>query len=151
MSMINPPCRARPCSHSQSGFSMLEVMVAVLVVAIGLLGLAGLMNAGLRNNQSSSAQSQAVWLAYDMLDRLRADRAGAVAGSYNVTMVSAPGGSGFTNTELVGWRALLANALPSGTGSVAVNGRAVSVIVQWSDDRVGGGVTAQQLRIDSQL
>lgn len=139
------------CRQCQRGFSMLEVLVAILVVAIGLLGLAGLMNAGLRNNQSSSAQSQAVWLAYDMLDRLRADRTTAMAGGYNVTMGSAPGGSGFTNTELVDWRTLLANALPSGTGSVAVNGNAVSVIVQWSDDRVRGGATAQQLRIDSQL
>ena len=107
-------------SQLQRGFSMLEVMVAILVVAIGLLGLAGLMNAGLRNNQSSSAQSQAVWLAYDMLDRLRADRTVALAGGYNVSMGSAPGGSGFTNTELVGWRTLLANALPAGTGSVFV-------------------------------
>ncbi len=130
---------------------MLEVMVAVLVVAIGLLGLAGLMSTGLRNNQSSSAQSQAVWLAYDMLDRLRADRAGAVASSYNLPMGGAPGGSGFTNLELVGWRKLLKEALPSGTGSVDVTGSTASVIVQWSDDRVGGGVTAQQLRIDSQL
>ena len=139
------------CRQFQRGFSMLEVMVAILVVAIGLLGLAGLMNAGLRNNQSSSAQSQAVWLAYDMLDRLRADRTVAVAGGYNVLMGSAPGGSGFTNTELVGWRGLLGNALPAGTGSVNVVGNAASVIVQWSDARVQGGAATQQLRIDSQL
>ena len=139
------------CRQYQRGFSMLEVMVAILVVAIGLLGLAGLMNAGLRNNQSSSAQTQAVWLAYDMLDRLRADRTVALAGGYDLPMASAPGGSGFTNTELVGWRTLLTNALPSGRGSVEVTGNAVSVIVQWSDDRVRGGATAQQLRIDSQL
>ena len=135
----------------QQGFSMLEVMVAILVVAIGLLGLAGLMNAGLRNNQSSSAQSQAVWLAYDMLDRLRADRTVANAGSYNLLMTGTPSGSSFVNTELLGWRTLLANALPSGIGSVAVNGGIARVVVQWSDDRVQGGVATQQLQIDSQL
>lgn len=150
MSITTHPTKIN-CRQFQRGFSMLEVLVAILVVAIGLLGLAGLMNAGLRNNQSSSAQTQAVWLAYDMLDRLRADRAVALAGGYDLPMGGAPGGSGFTNTELVGWRTLLANALPSGTGSVAVNGNAVSVIVQWSDDRVSGGATAQQLQVDSQL
>ena len=130
---------------------MLEVMVAILVVAIGLLGLAGLMNAGLRNNQSSSAQSQAVWLAYDMLDRLRADKIVAGAGGYNVLMGSAPGGSGFANTELVGWRGLVAAALPVGTGSVSVVGNAATVIIQWSDDRVRGGSATQQLAVHSQL
>lgn len=145
------PMHKKPTYRQQRGFSMLEVMVAILVVAIGLLGLAGLMNAGLRNNQSSSAQSQAVWLAYDMLDRLRADRTVALAGSYDVAIGSAPGGSGFVNAELVGWRTLLANTLPSGTGGVAVNGNAARVIVQWNDDRVRGGAATRQLQIDSQL
>ena len=67
----------------QKGFTLLEVLVAVLVLAIGLLGLAGLQATSLRVNQSASMRSQATNLAYDMADRIRANRGAALAGSYD--------------------------------------------------------------------
>jgi type IV pilus assembly protein PilV len=56
------------------GFTLLEVLVAVLVLSIGLLGLAGLQAASLRNNHSGYLRSQATILAYDYIDRMRANR-----------------------------------------------------------------------------
>lgn len=139
------------------GFTLLEVLVAILVVAGGLLGLAALMNASLRNNQSANAQTQAVWLAYDMLDRLRADRINALApagANYNVALGAAPASSSpFPQAQLIEWRGLLKQNLPGGDGQVTVTPatREVTVIVEWADARVNGGLSARQLKIDSRL
>lgn len=139
------------------GFTLLEVLVAILVVAGGLLGLAALMNASLRNNQSANAQTQAVWLAYDMLDRLRADRINAVAAAganYNVALGAASASSAvFPKAQVDDWKTLLLQNLPGGDGSVAVipATREVTVVVQWADARVNGGLGARQLKIDSRL
>ena len=147
----------RPSVHGQHGFTLLEVMVAILVVAGGLLGLAALMNAGLRNNQSANAQTQAVWLAYDMLDRLRADRVNALAAAganYNVALGAASSSSAaFPKAQVTEWKTLLAANLPVGDGSVVVNPttREVTVVVQWSDARVKGGLGTRLLQIDSRL
>ncbi len=53
----------------QSGFTLLEIMVAMLVLSIGLLGLAGLMTSSMRNNLSASHRTQATWMASDIIDR----------------------------------------------------------------------------------
>ena len=63
------------------GFTLLEILVALLVLSIGLLGLAGLQTFSLRNNHSAFLRSQAVVLAYDALDRLRSNRDQAMLGT----------------------------------------------------------------------
>ena len=65
------------------GFTMLEVLVAILVVSLGLLGLAGLQTVGLRNNTSSAQRTIATQLAYDIADRMRGNYAGFLSGDYN--------------------------------------------------------------------
>lgn len=67
----------------QAGFSLLEVLIALLVLAIGLLGLAALQNVGLRLNSQSYERTQATILIDDMIDRMRANSAGVTAGDYN--------------------------------------------------------------------
>jgi len=67
----------------QSGFTLLEVLVAILVLSIGLLGLAGLMASSIRNNHSAYQRTQATWLAYDMIDRMRVNRANAITSANN--------------------------------------------------------------------
>ena len=58
-----------------AGFSLVEVLVAVLVLSIGLLGLAGLQIAGVKANDSARLRTEATLAAYDVADRLRADPA----------------------------------------------------------------------------
>lgn len=60
------------------GFSLLEVLVALVVLSIGLIGLAGMQSASLRFNNDAYLRSQATTLAYDMADRVRTN-AGAAA------------------------------------------------------------------------
>ncbi|MCP5152292.1 MAG: type IV pilus modification protein PilV [Ectothiorhodospiraceae bacterium] len=63
----------------ERGFSLMEVLIALLVLGIGLLGLAALQAQGLRFSTESYSRSQATVLAYDIIDRIRANRANAAA------------------------------------------------------------------------
>jgi type IV pilus assembly protein PilV len=137
------------------GFTLLEVLVALVVLSIGLLGLAGLMAASLKNSHSAYYRTQATWLAYDVLDRMRANRTVALANGYDLALGAAPGGSGLAATDLGEWDAELSNTLPEGDGSVAVqavgSSRFVTIVVQWNDTRGTGGDAAEQFRVDTQL
>lgn len=61
----------------QGGFSMIELLVAVLVMGIGVLGISALQMVSLQNNRGALQRAEAVNLAYDMMDRIRANPAGA--------------------------------------------------------------------------
>lgn len=67
-------------SRKQAGFSMMELLVAVLVMGVGVLGVTGLQLISLQNNQDALLRSEAVMLAYDMIDRVRANVPVDVAG-----------------------------------------------------------------------
>lgn len=139
----------------QSGFTLLEVLVAILVLSIGLLGLAGLMASSIRNNHSAQQRTQATWLAYDVIDRMRVNRPAAIASSdnYNVALGAASGSAGLAGADITDWKATLANALPAGDGAVAVDSvtREVNVVIQWNDSRGTGGSNVQQLQVETQL
>lgn len=137
----------------QKGFTLLEVMVAMLVLSIGLLGLAGLMASSLRNNHSAYYRSQATWLAYDVIDRMRTNRPNAAG--YVVGIPGASAAGGLAGADVTDWKGMIANALPEGDGSVAVaaagTARTVTVVIQWNDARGTGGDVAQQFTVVSQL
>jgi len=144
----------------QSGFTLLEVLVAVLVLSIGLLGLAGLLASSIRNNQSAYQRTQATWLAYDIVDRMRVNRPAALASDYDTTLgtpancAANPTLSGsMAAHELTGSKTLPACALPAGDGAFALNtaNRQVTVTVQWNDSRGTSGNTAQTFQIQTQL
>jgi len=128
---------ARGASLPQAGVSLVEVLVAVVLLSIGLLGLAGLQAGGMRVGQSSSHRSQAAQLAQDMIERVRAGFDGAAA--YNLALGdAAPPCAGIAACDLGDWRQRL-RALPAGSGAVTVAGPRVTVLVQWDDSR-GAGV-----------
>jgi type IV pilus assembly protein PilV len=120
--------QAHPVNRSKTtGFTLVEVMVAVLILAIGLLGMAGLQVAGLRNNHSAYLRSQATQLAYDMADRMRANPQGVVNSHYdNQTAPTTPadceGGpcdsAQMAGYDLAKWNDELAAQLPGGAGVV---------------------------------
>lgn len=130
--------------HTSSGFTMIEVLIAIVVLSIGLLGLAGLQSTGLRNNQDAYARTVAATLANDMADRIRANMAGFNAGNYNNTASATAGclnNTGCTPQEMAEtdtyyWNQALA-ALPSGQGVVSTVGGLVTVTVRWDNARSG--------------
>ncbi|MGA7179918.1 MAG: type IV pilus modification protein PilV [Thiobacillaceae bacterium] len=144
----------------QHGFSLLEVLITLIIVSIGLLGLAGLTTASLKNNQSAYQRSIASWQAYDILDRMRANRTIANGGGYNVALGVAPAAANpIAQTDLTQWKQQLAASLPSGDGSVTTNGGISSIVVRWNDSRGLGtlngsgyvGNSVQSFTINTQL
>lgn len=133
----------------QRGASLIEVLVAVLVMAIGLLGIAAMQTAALRNNQSALERSQAVIQSYAILDAMRANRAQALAGAYNtgaLTCVVPAAGGTLAQNDLAAWMQSVHNTLGSDAcGQVSCPaGAPCTVAVRWNDIRASdGGVTGQ--------
>lgn len=122
-------------SGRQSGFTLLEVVIAILVLAIGLLGLASLQATGMRLNYESQLRSQATILAYDITDRIRANANPRGNFDYEISDTdSPPNGNAIHQVDLREWRTALAAALPNGTGAIVydASNRIVIVRVFWS-------------------
>ncbi|RVU83876.1 type IV pilus modification protein PilV [Leucothrix sargassi] len=74
---------------SQRGFSLIEVLVAVLIVAIGLVGVAGMQFVGLKGNQQSFSKNQAAHHTQALLERMRGNPEGVAGGHYVFNSASA--------------------------------------------------------------
>jgi type IV pilus assembly protein PilV len=134
--------------HKQRGVGLVEVLIAVLVLSIGLLGLAGLQLRTLRNNQSSLERGMAVAQTHFIVDAMRADRANAIelATSFNISLTAVnPTGPLFRQVAIRRWRENLVAALGTGaTGSINCNGALCDIVVQWNDQRGSQGSTAEE-------
>ena len=136
-----------------TGFTLIEVLIAMLILAFGLLGLAGLQTTGLRNNLSAYNRSQATQLAYDIADRMRANVADAGTLGASVYTTVAPGNAAaqgsctevanacsaaqMAQQDLFEWNQNLTNILPGGQGTIAVAASLFTITVNWDDDRDG--------------
>jgi len=78
-------------TNQQSGFSLLEVLISLLVLGIGLLGLGGLQVASLKGTTNAHSRTIATMFAMDLADRMRANPLGVKGGFYG-TSVSCSGG-----------------------------------------------------------
>jgi type IV pilus assembly protein PilV len=139
--------------NCQRGVGLIEVLVAVLVLSIGLLGLAGLQLRSVRNNESALQRGIAVVETHAIADAMRADRANARLGRYDIAMAAgAPAGSTFRETVLREWRTNLINALgPDASGEVDCTDASCIIIIQWDDTRGTQGAAAQRLRTEVQI
>ncbi len=136
--------------NTQTGVSMVEVLVAIMILSVGLLGLAGLQSAGLTHNQSANSRSTASMLAYGLLDSMRANRVVAEVGAYDIALGSSlSAGTSMTSQDINSWLNELARSLPAGTGSVTTVGGRVMITIQWDDSR--GERPAQQFVMTTQL
>lgn len=123
------------------GLTLVEILIALLVLSIGLLGLAGLQTMSLKFNTSAYHRTQATALAYDMADRMRANRQSALNNEYNTAFgaprdcgVPSPDGS-VPEQDLDAWRNELACRLPQSTGSIVRNGNEFTLTVRWDDSQ----------------
>ena len=73
-----------PGCTSQHGFTLLEVLIAVVILSVGLLGLAALQATSLKSNHASLTRSQIAILSYDMVDRMRANMPAVRLGDYDL-------------------------------------------------------------------
>lgn len=138
----------------QKGFSLIEIMISILVLAIGLLGIAALLTVSLRNAQSSSAQNQATIQAYAMLDALRANKSAAIIGQYDLTQYtcSEPASDSRIGSEQAGWiRSLHAQVAPSACGRIQCTSLTCTVSVRWDDSRASGGSNAREYVLTTRI
>lgn len=131
--------------HSR-GFTLLEVLVAVVVLSIGLLGLAMMQVESLKYNTDAYLRTQATILAYEIIDRMRANSAAARAGDYVASVAPSPaencgetGGCATTtalaNYDLSVWYSRLNQALPpDGTPSrIERAGNTHTITIRWNE------------------
>ncbi len=130
-------------SKNLSGFTLLEALIALLVLSIGLLGLAALQANALKLNHGAYNRTQATFLVQDMMDRLRANRIAAQEGRCNVGMGDQITGGGLCQADVNDWQvSFVRNFLPEGEGKIdcATETEVCTIEVQWDISREGGSV-----------
>lgn len=140
-------------SSGQRGVGMVEVLVAVLILAIGLLGIAALQATALKNSLSAMERSQGVVHAYSIFDAMRANPAAARAGDYNLAMTCVvPAGGTLAQNDQRAWLTIMQRDLGStACGSINCVVDACTVVVQWDDDRATGGIVDQSFTTTSRI
>jgi len=153
-------CSSGPSAREARGFTLVEVLVALVVLTIGMLGIAAVYLEGLRSSRMALLRTQGVVLAADMADRIRANRY-VVSGAqqYDPAFTAATANDNCDRTtnpastctpaqmfanDLARWQAEIQARLPGGTGTVdfaIVNTiPTYTVTVTWveSGESVGG-------------
>lgn len=152
------------------GFTLLEVLIALLIFSLGLLGMAGLMVLSVRTNQSAYLRTQATFLAQAMMDRMRAN-IGQIP-TYAITYPApgadpcaggaACGPANIAAHDIAIWSTQLTDSLPNGEADIECNGALLgsgiqlgaspyngqcTMTMQWSEstlERVSTGAPATQ-------
>ncbi|MCY1268605.1 hypothetical protein D3C76_539250 [compost metagenome] len=131
-------------SGRQQGMTLIELLVSIVILSIGLLGLAGLQNTGLASSHSAYYRTQASWLAYEMADLMRANLKAAQDNAYDVEFADVAKGCpevvGGTRAQadLSQWLNRVCTAL-GGTGSGAIQVSrdgslyGATISVRWDD------------------
>ena len=153
--------RQKNTDNPESGFTMIEVLVTLIILSIGLLGLAGLQARSMTNNHNAYLKSQATILASDMADRLRSNIVGVRAGNYN-NAAGTPGNQAaclaagcnaatMATHDTHEWNTTLSQQLPAGQGTVTGNGTTFVITVRWDEARNGANGTGCNPAVDTDL
>ena len=157
----------------ERGFSLVEVMVALLVLSIGLLGLAALQTTGLKLNHQSYGRTQATLQAYDIIDRIRANKNGntIVNSTYdNVALGAQPSSTNCVTSsgptycddnnmalyDIRSWNIANSTLLPQGQGAVCrgtfnasfsctVGGTIYRVVIAWKENDMDMSMVLESL------
>ena len=136
-------------------------MVTLAIVSFGLLGIAGIIANSLKSHHTSHGRTQASMLAYDIIERMRANRvtAEATPSPYDLPITAtAPVEDTVAANDLRQWRQALAATLPEGRGSITLHDQTkkVTVVIQWRQRKLERGTSAdtddaQQLTMETRL
>lgn len=143
MRAMQPHCVPRRAR----GVSLVEVLVAILVLGVGLLGLAALQARGLKFNHDAYARSQATLLAYQIIDAMRARNDPADDADLDAYLAETdPRGppphdpadlcdptASTVENDLHCWFDAIQAVLPSGDARIGANGQAYDVTLRWQE------------------
>jgi len=129
----------------QRGLSLLEAMIALIIISVGLLGIAALQINALKQNNSAYWHSQAVWMAHDMAERMRANS--SVTGDYvgidtannyaQDCQTAACTAANMVTADAADWKAMI-ETLPAGRGIIRnPNANETEIAVMWDDEGTG--------------
>lgn len=153
--------------RNQSGVTLIEVLVTLLLVSIGLVGSLAMQARAMQDNQSAFYRSQAVNMATDLADRIRLNSQAARADNYTVNTDSLPQNFNLDGREtpsqrlakndLRSWLTWVQASLPLARGQVRRNGDRFTIDVLWDEnknanDGIGGGHGAEaRFRLEVEL
>ena len=136
--------------NRQGGVSLVESMIALLVISIGLLGIAALQITSMKQNNSALHHSQAVWIGYNIADRIRANftQFDSYAGintnsSYSQDCAGGPCSAvQLVVSDAADWATAIKN-LPAGLGIISSpNANELLIRIMWDDEGTGATGTA---------
>lgn len=144
------PCNGiQRCKAMHAGLTLIEVMVTLVVISAGLLGTLQWLYRGLSELNASYQRTVAVQKAAEMVERLRANREGALAGDFDGSSeapasCSPPAANAairmHAQYRLCLWQTDLGNALAQGRGSVQSAGGHTTITVSWRHPRSSSGM-----------
>lgn len=133
--------------QQNSGFSLIEVLVSVVVLSVGLLGLAGLQTNVIKFNHSAYLRSIAIYQTENIIDRMRSNKKGVEANAYIVGIAKKESNiksncnpcsaTEIAEQDILTWNQSNNQLLPNGQGTIQTNGDLYIVTIMWDNDRNG--------------
>ncbi|WP_448089411.1 type IV pilus modification protein PilV [Pseudomonas azerbaijanoccidentalis] len=129
------------CKPAQDGMTLIEVLVALVILSVGLLGAAAFQLNALKYTDSARMTSQASFIAYDMMDRIRANS----AADYTVTPPTSGNLNVARDQDLYDFTSNIVNfGGPTATGSIALNQRVYTITITWDDSRAANSANSRR-------
>ncbi|MGE8177972.1 type IV pilus modification protein PilV [Pseudomonas fluorescens] len=133
-------------SRAQDGMTLIEVLVALLILSVGLLGAAATQLNALKYTDSSLMTSQASFIAYDMMDRIRANS----AADYTVTPPTSGNLNVTRDQDLYDFTTNITSfGGPTATGSITLNQRVYTITITWDDSRAAAATSTRSFVLSS--
>ncbi len=144
----------------QTGFTMIEIMIALIILSVGVLGLAGLQGSSIKSSNTAYMRTVATSQIYDFAERIRSNTKGhklaadggddvynqlsGIPGIPNCNIQTKLPSAGCTTAQLAArdiamWNTENQRVLPGGLGTVRRSGSAFVITVSWDEDNIGSG------------
>lgn len=135
-------------SRRMRGVSLIEVLVSVVILGVGLLGIAAMQSVALRSGQSSLESSQGVMQTMSITEAMRANRVNAGAYNLGAMQCTVPAGGTLAQNDIAAWMTALKTTIGT-PGDASTCGQITGcpldcvITVRWDDSRAGGAATRQ--------